>query len=152
MRQYIYIFIFIPFLILSCDYSPIYSNKVNYDFLIEKIEFSGDAEINNLVDKKLKKYRTVKSEKKISILSTSSYNKVSQSKDLSGKTTNYLVIIDITFQIKIRDQSNTLKFREKFLIKNFSNKFEESNLEKIKKENSIDLIINRLINQISQMS
>ena len=65
MKKYIYIFIFIPFLTLSCDYSPIYSKKVNYNFLIEKIEFDGDAEINNLIDKKLKKYQTIKSEKKI---------------------------------------------------------------------------------------
>ena len=151
MRKYIYIFIFIPFLILSCDYSPIYSNKDNFNFLIEKIEFKGDAEINNLVDKRLKKYLTTKSEKKISILSTSTYNKVSQSKNLSGKTTNYLVIIEITFQIEKRDKLNTLKFKEEFLIKNFTNKFEESNLEKIKKENATNLIINRLISQISLM-
>ena len=133
MRKYFYIFIFIPFLILSCDYSPIYSSKDNYNFFIEKIEFSGDAEINNLIDKKLKKYQTTKNEKKISISSTSSYNKVSQSKNLSGKTTNYLVIIEIAFQIKKGNKLNTLKFKEDFLIKNFSNKFEESNLEKIKK-------------------
>ena len=151
MKKYIYILIFIPFLTLSCDYSPIYSKKVNYNFLIEKIEFDGDAEINNLIDKKLKKYQTIKSEKKVSILSTSSYNKVSQSKNLSGKTTNYLVIIEITFQIKKANDLNTLKFKEEFLIKNFSNKFEESNLEKIKKENTVDLIINRLISQISLM-
>tara|TARA_B100000242_G_scaffold245145_1_gene185595 strand:- start:133 stop:588 length:456 start_codon:yes stop_codon:yes gene_type:complete len=151
MIKYIYILIIIPFLVLSCDYSPIYSDKDNYNFLIKKIKFIGDAEINNLIDKKLKKYKTTNSEKKISILSTSSYNKVSQSKNLSGKTTDYLVIIDITFQIKKEDKLNTIKFKEEFLIKNFSNKFEESNLEKIKKENSIDLIINRLINHISQM-
>ena len=151
MRKYIYIFIFIPFLILGCDYSPIYSNKDNYNFFIEKIEFVGDAEINNLIDKKLKKYQTTKNEKKISISSTSSYNKVSQSKNLSGKTTNYLVIIEIAFQIKKEEKLNTLKFKEDFLIKNFNNKFEESNLEKIKKENATNLIINRLISQISQM-
>ena len=151
MRKYFYIFIFIPFLMLSCDYSPIYSSKDNYNFFIEKINFSGDAEINNLIDKKLKKYQTTKNEKKISISSTSSYNKVSQSKNLSGKTTNYLVIIEITFQIKKGDKLNTLKFKEDFLIKNFSNKFEESNLEKIKKENATNQIINSLISQISQM-
>ncbi len=151
MRKYIYIFIFIPFLILGCDYSPIYSNKDNYNFFIEKIEFVGDAEINNLIDKKLKKYQTTKNEKKISIFSTSSYDKVSQSKNLSGKTTNYLVIIEIAFQIKKEEKLNTLKFKEDFLIKNFNNKFEESNLEKIKKENATNLIINRLISQISQM-
>ena len=136
---------------LSCDYSPIYSSKDNYNFFIEKIDYSGDAEINNLIDKKLKKYQTIKNEKKISISSTSSYNKVSQSKNLSGKTTNYLVIIEIAFQIKKGDKLNTLKFKEDFLIKNFSNKFEESNLEKIKKENATNLIINSLISQISQM-
>ena len=151
MRKYFYIFIFIPFLILSCDYSPIYSSKDNYNFFIEKIDYSGDAEINNLIDKKLKKYQTKKNEKKISISSISSYNKFSQSKNLSGKTTNYLVIIEIAFQIKKGDKLNTLKFKEDFLIKNFSNKFEESNLEKIKKENATNLIINRLISQISQM-
>ena len=151
MRKYFYIFIFIPFLILGCDYTPIYSNKDNYNFFIEKIDYSGDAEINNLIDKKLKKYQTTKNEKKISISSISSYNKVSQSKNLSGKTTNYLVIIEIAFQIKKGDKLNTLKFKEDFLIKNFSNKFEESNLEKIKKENATNLIINRLISQISQM-
>ena len=151
MRKYIYIFIFIPFLVLSCDYSPIYSKQDNYNFFIEKIEFSGDAEINNLIDKKLKKYQTMKHERKFSILSKSSYNKVSQSKNLSGKTTNYLIIIEIAFQVKKGDKLNNLKFKEEFLIKNFSNKFEENNLENIKKENSVDLIINRLISQISQM-
>ena len=151
MRKYFYIFIFIPFLMLSCDYSPIYSSKDNYNFFIEKIDLNGDAEINNLIDKKLKKYQTTKNEKKISISSTSSYNKVSQSKNLSGKTTNYLVIIEIAFEIKKEEKLNTFKFKEDFLIKNFNNKFEESNLEKIKKENATNLIINRLTSQISQM-
>ena len=64
MRKYFYIFILIPFLISGCDYTPIYSNKASYNFFIEKIELNGDAEINNLIDKKLKKYRTAKSEKK----------------------------------------------------------------------------------------
>ena len=37
MKKYIYI-ILMPFLFLSCDYKPIYSNKDNYDFVIEKID------------------------------------------------------------------------------------------------------------------
>ena len=151
MKKYIYILIFIPFLILSCDYSPIYSNKNNYDFYIEKIELNGDPEINNLIDKKLKKYKKKKNEKKFSILSTSSYNKVSQSKNLSGKTTNYLIIIKIKFKIEQGNKTKTFTSIEEFLIKNFDNKFEEKNLEKIKKENSIDLIVNRLMIELSQM-
>ena len=151
MRKYIYILAFIPFLLLSCDYSPIYSKKNNYNFKIEKIEFSGDAEINNLIDKKLKKYTKKGSDKKFDIFATSSYKKISQSKNLSGKTTNYLITIKTNFEIKKENEIKTLIFKEEFLIKNFSNKFEENNFEKIKKENAIDLVINKLVVQLSQM-
>ena len=150
MKKYIYI-ILVPLLLLSCDYKPIYSKKSNYNFMIQKIDFSGDSEINNLIDKKLKKYKKTESGEKISISTFSSYEKISQSKNLSGKTTDYLVVIKTNFEIKIDDKIKTLIFTEEFLIKNFSNKFEENNFEKIKKENSIDLIINKLVTQISQI-
>ena len=151
MKKYIYILIFIPFLILSCDYSPIYSNKNNYNFYIEKIELSGDAEINNIISKKLKKYKKINNGKKLTIKASSSYSKISQTKNLSGKTTNYLVIIKVIFQIKKGDKSEKFTSKEEFLIKNLDNKFNEISLEKIKKENSIDLITNKLIIQITQM-
>ena len=151
MKKYFYIFIFIPFLILSCDYSPIYSSKNNYNFYIEKIEFSGDAEINNIISKKLKKYKKINNGKKLTIIASSSYSKISQTKNLSGKTTNYLVIIKVIFQIKKGDKSERFTSKEEFLIKNLDNKFNEISIEKIKKENSIDLITNKLIIQITQM-
>ena len=151
MKKYIYIFIFIPFLLLGCDYSPIYSKKNNYNFKIEKIEFNGDAEINNLIDKKFKKYTKKTSDKKFDIFTSSSYKRISQSKNLSGKTTNYLITIETDFKITKENKTKTLIFKEEFLIKNFSNKFEENNFEKIKKENAIDLIISKLIVQLSQM-
>ena len=151
MKKFFYILIFIPFLILGCKYTPIYSNKDNFNFKIENIQFNGDAEINNLIDKKLKKYKKTISDKKISILTFTSYDKISQSKNLSGKTTDYLVEIKTTFKVEINNKTKTLIFKEQFLVKNFSNKFEENNFEKIKKENSIDLIINKLTAQISQI-
>ena len=137
MKKYIYI-ILVPLLLLSCDYKPIYSKKSNYNFMIQKIDFSGDSEINNLIDKKLKKYQNKESEKKFSILALSSYEKISQSKNLSGKTTNYLVTIDVSFEIKKDNEVKRYLNKEQFLIKNFNNKFEENNLEKIKKEAGID--------------
>ena len=151
MKKILNILIFIPFLFLGCQYTPIYSNKDKFNFKIENIDFTGDVEINNLIDKKLKKYKTTKSGENVSISTFSSYEKISQSKNLSGKTTDYLVVIKTSFEIEMDDKTNMLIFREEFLIKNFSNKFEENNFEKIKKENSIDLIINNLITQISQM-
>jgi len=151
MKKFFYFLLFIPFLFLGCKFTPIYSSKDNFNFKIENIEFKGDAEISNLIDKKLKKYIKTESEKKISISTFSSYAKTSQSKNLSGKTTDYLVEIKTSFKIEIDNKTKMLIFKEEFLIKNFSNKFEEYNFEKIKKENSIDLIINKLITQISQM-
>ena len=151
MKKFFYILIFIPFLILGCKYTPIYSNKDNFNFKIENIQFNGDAEINNLIDKKLKKYKKTKSDKKISILTFTSYDKISQSKNLSGKTTDYLVEIKTTFKVEINNKTKKLIFKEQFLVKNFNKKFDENNFEKIKKENSIDLIINKLIAQISQI-
>ena len=151
MKKILNILIFIPFLFLGCQYTPIYSNKDKFNFKIENIDFTGDVEINNLIDKKLKKYKTTKSGENVSISTFSSYEKISQSKNLSGKTTDYLVVIKTNFEIEMDDKTNILIFREEFLIKNFSNKFEENNFEKIKKENSIDLIINKLVTQISQI-
>ena len=151
MKKILNILIFIPFLFLGCQYTPIYSNKDKFNFKIENIDFTGDVEINNLIDKKLKKYKTTKSGEKVSISTFSSYEKISQSKNLSGKTTDYLVEIKTSFKIKIDGKTKTLIFKEDFLIKNFSNKFEEYNFEKIKKENAIDLVISKLITQISQL-
>ena len=150
MKKYIYI-ILIPLLFLSCDYKPIYSKKNNYNFMIEKIDLNGDREINNLIDKRLKKFQNKENEKKFSISAISSYEKISQSKDLSGKTTDYLVIINVSFEIKKENEVKKFTSKEEFLIKNFSNKFDENNLEKIKKENLIDLIISRLVIQLSQI-
>ena len=150
MKKYIYI-ILIPLLFLSCDYKPIYSKKNSYNFMIEKIDLNGDREINNLIDKKLKKFQNKENEKKFSISAISSYEKISQSKDLSGKTTDYLVIINVSFEIKKENEVKKFTSKEEFLIKNFSNKFDENNLEKIKKENLIDLIISRLVIQLSQI-
>ena len=141
----------IQLLFLSCDYKPIYSKKNNYDFTIEKIDFNGDREINNLIDKKLKKFQNKNNVKKFSISALSSYEKISQSKDLSGKSTNYLVSISVSFEIKKNNEIKKFITKEEFLIKNFTNKFEENNLEKIKKENLIDSIINRLVIQLSQI-
>ena len=89
--------------------------------------------------------------KKFSISALSSYEKISQSKDLSGKSTNYLVSISVSFEIKKNNEIKKFLNKEEFLIKNFTNKFEENNLEKIKKENLIDSIINRLVIQLSQI-
>ena len=150
MKKYIYI-ILVPLFLFSCEYKPIYSNKNDYNFSIEKINFEGNSEINNLVEKKLIKFQNRDVNKKFIITTISSYKKISQSKNLTGKTTDYLITIEIIFKIKRGNEQKTLINKEEFMIKSFSDKFEENKLEKIKKEDLVNSMVNELIIQLSRI-
>jgi len=150
MKKYIYI-ILIPLFLLSCEYTPIYSNKNDYNFSIEKINFEGNSEINNLVEKKLIRFLNRNVNKKFIITTNSSYKKISQSKNLTGKTTDYLITIEIIFKIEKGNEKKTLIKKEEFLIKNFSDKFEENKLEKTKKESLVNSMVNEFIIQLSRI-
>ena len=150
MKKYIYI-ILIPLFLLSCEYTPIYSNKNDYNFSIEKINFEGNSEINNLVEKKLIRFLNRNVNKKFIITTISSYKKISQSKNLTGKTTDYLITIEIIFKIEKGNEKKTLIKKEEFLIKNFSDKFEENKLEKTKKESLVNSMVNEFIIQLSRI-
>ena len=150
MKKYIYI-ILIPLFLFSCEYKPIYSDKNDYNFSIEKINFEGNSEINNLVEKKLIRFLNRNVNKKFIITTISSYKKISQSKNLTGKTTDYLITIEIIFKIEKGNEQKTLIKREEFLIKNFSDKFEENKLEKTKKESLVNSMVNELIIQLSRI-
>ena len=93
MLRNIIILFFFSFLLSNCDYTPIYSDKKSNNFSIEEINYTGDIEINTLINKKLKIYQKQEKSKKFNIDIKSSYQKISQSKDLTGKTTDYKIII-----------------------------------------------------------
>ena len=150
MKKYIYI-ILVPLILLNCNYAPIYSSKNDYNFSISKINFKGDSEINNLIKKRLIKFQNDQNEKKFIITATTSYKKISQSKNLSGKTTDYLITIEIIFKIEMGNEQKTLINKEEFLIKNFSDKFEENKLEKTKKESLVNSMVNEFTVQLSRI-
>ena len=150
MKKYIYI-ILIPLFLFSCEYKPIYSDKNDYNFSIEKINFEGNSEINNLVEKKLIRFLNRNVNKKFIITTISSYKKISQSKNLTGKTTDYLITIEIIFKVEKGNEKKTLIKKEEFLIKNFSDKFEENKLEKTKKESLVNSMVNEFIIQLSRI-
>ena len=150
MKKYIYI-ILVPLFLLSCEYTPIYSNKNDYNFSIEKINFEGNSEINNLVEKKLIRFQNRNVNKKFIITTISSYKKISQSKNLTGKTTDYLITIEIIFKIKKGNEQKTLINKEEFMIKSFSDKFEENKLKKIKKKDLVNSMVNELIIHLSRI-
>ncbi len=151
MVRKIIIIIISALLLFSCDYKPIYSDNSNIDFSIEKINFKGDSEINNLINRKLKKYKKTNSVRKFNVDVNSVYKKIAQSKDQTGKTTDYKIIIEVTFEINDNKKITTLMSQEDFLIKNLTNEFEENKYEKIKIQNSVDIIINTFTIQLSKI-
>ena len=150
MIKKIILITFFSFLLSSCDYTPIYSSN-NSDYFIEDITFDGNIEINNLINKKIKKFQSTNSSKKFKIKATSSYDKISQSKDKTGKTTDFKIFINVKFEIQSQKETKTLLVAEDFVMKNFTNNFEEQKYEKIKKDNITNLIINKLLIQLSLM-
>jgi hypothetical protein len=150
MIKKIILITFFSFQLSSCDYTPIYSSN-NSDYFIEDISFDGDIEINNLINKKIKKFQSTNSSKKFKIKATSSYDKISQSKDKTGKTTDFKIFINVKFEIQNQKETKTLLVAEDFVMKNFTNNFEEQKYEKIKKNNITNLIINKLLIQLSLM-
>ena len=151
MYKNITILIFFLFLMSNCDYTPIYSGNKSENFSIEKVNYDGNIEINNLINKKIKIYQKDKKSKIFNIDVNSSYEKIPQSKDLKGKTTDYKIIIKVIFKIENNQKITVLQTQEDFVIKNITNKFEERKYEKIKKENLTQLIFNSLIIQLSQI-
>ena len=138
-------------LIYSCDYTPIYSEKSIKNFYIEKINFKGDNNINVLLKNNLKRYFKKKDAKKYVIVSSSQYTKTSQSKNQSGNTTYYLLILKVNFQIESENEKNNLIIEEKFIMKNYSNEYDENNYEKSVQKNMANLIVEKLILQLSRM-
>ena len=82
--------------------------------------------MNNLLNKKLKRYQNKNLIRKFDIDINSENEKISQSKNLTGKK-YYKIIVKITFQI---NESKTLILQEDFLMKNLTNEFEENKYEK----------------------
>ena len=138
-------------LIYSCEYTPIYSEKNIKNFYIEKINFKGDNNINILLKNNLKRYSKVKDGKKFIIESSSKYTKTSQSKNKSGNTTYYQLILQVDFEIISENKKDNLNIEEKFIMKNYSNEYDENNYEKSVQKNMSNLIVENLILQLSRM-
>ena len=138
-------------LFYSCGYKPIYSQKNIKGFYIEKIDYEGDNNINILLNNNLKRYFKIKDGKKFKIESSSKYSKISQSKNKSGNTIYYQLILEVNFEVTDANKKEDLQYEEKFIMKNYSNEYDEKNYEKSIQKNMTNKIIENLILQLSRM-
>ena len=122
MRNYLIIFIF---LLYSCGYQPLYSNKNSNKFTFKEIELLGDKDINqNLISSTFLKQDkqnfiydklVLKNNKEI----------IETSKNSKGQPESYRMIIDL--EVTLINEGKTIKkkiFSEEFSYKNSDNKFD----------------------------
>ena len=137
-------------IISSCGYTPIYKNIDNLNFKINIVEKNGDRDTNNQISSNLYKYSFGNHEKVFDIKINSKYTKNILTKDTTGAATEYQIIIDVIFGIKSNNSDMTLKYSESFNLQSITDKLEEKNYEKDLSSNSIKIITQKLILNLSR--
>lgn len=132
----------------SCGYTPMYSADKQFKINFEKIESSGDWELNNFLENSLKRYKSNEGTQYI-IKVNSIYTKNSATKDSSGNTTTYQINIEANINIASENLNKNFLFKEKFTMENFSDELSQRNYERSNKQNLANIIINKLITQLS---
>ena len=131
----------------GCGFSPIYYNNNNVNFSIEKVDYTGDKELNNFLKINLDKYKNKEVSKKIFIKAQSLYEKNILSKDSTGKVTSYKLEAQVTFLVK--SNNKTIKITEKKIIDSMDDKFEEARREKSVKQSFASSISSKLLSELA---
>lgn len=140
----IFIFYFLFLFISGCGYTSLYKNNdikdtsLNFDI----IETTGDSDINKNIIINLKNYSDKNLTKIIPIKINSNYSKSSISKDKTGKTSAYAIVVTTNFNLIKKDKdSKKITIMEKININNFDDVFELKSYElKIKKDISRSIV------------
>ena len=144
------ILVLITFGLTSCGYSPMYSNNSEANFEIYNLTLEGDEQINNVIKKKLEKYFNNNSEKKYIIKVKTSYQKISATKDRTGSTTHFKLIVKLALNFERIDleqnkKGKKISFSESIIIKKNQDNFKQDDYEKITIKNLSELLINKVI-------
>ena len=126
MNKFI-LLIFSIFFLNACSYEPILLKK-NYDFEFNKIEFSGDKTVNEIIKNRIS--RLSSGNKKYNIYYESKIEKTVVSSNRKGDPTIFNLNIDLEY--KIIDQDKIIienKISKQSTYNDIKDKFELSNYE-----------------------
>ena len=135
----------------GCGYSPMYSSNSKLIINIEEINLNGDWELNNYIKNSLERHSSENQTKKYKININTIYNKKTITKDSTGKTTNFLFEMEANINLISTKINKSFTFKEKFKMNNFEDKITEKNYERSNKQNIANLIVNKLISQLSRL-
>ena len=149
------ILILVIFGLTNCGYTPIYSNNNKTNFEIYKLELKGDEQINNVIKNRLEKYFNNNNEKKYIIKVTTSYEKVSATKDRTGSTTHFKLIgkLDLNYQrvsVEQNEKGEEVFFSESIIIKKNQDNSDQNDYEIITIKNISELLVNKVIRYLER--
>ena len=135
------------FILSACSYEPILLKK-NYDFEFNKIEFSGDKTVNEIIKNRIS--RVSSGNKKYNIYYSSKIEKSVVSSNEKGDPTIFNLNIDLEYKItdkerviiknKISKQSTYNDIKDKFELSNYEINSIKSLAKKIGDEIMMSLI------------
>ena len=150
MRK-ILIFILIVSFTSNCGYTPMYKNLKNLNFSVEIKNSSGDRDINNKIKNKLNSYEIKDIDKVYLIDFKTDYKKNIVSKDSTGAATEYKIILECIFIISNSEFNKELKYVETFNMQSFTDKLDEKDYEQSIQNSLTNIIVRKLILQLSQI-
>ena len=135
------------FILSACSYEPILLKK-NYDFEFNKIEFSGDKTVNEIIKNRIS--RVSSGNKKYNIYYNSKIEKSVVSSNQKGDPTIFNLSLDLEYEItekdkviiknKISKQSTYNDIKDKFELSNYEINSIKSLAKKIGDEIMMSLI------------
>ena len=137
-------------IISGCGYVAVYKGVAKFNYKILVSEHTGDRDMINLINTRLKKYSKIKSDKSFIIKIDTIYQKNIIAKDTAGKATDYQIKVTSNFNIKSEVINKIIKINETFNVKAMDNKFEEQRYDTIIKNNMANAIVKKIILQLSR--
>ncbi len=114
-------------------------------FSIQKLTLDGDSDVNKIIKNRLRGYIKQSDGNGFLVESNTYYKKKSLTKDTAGNTTKYEILIKANFIVKSKEKTKDFAITEKFIMKSFENKFDESQYEKTIKNNLSSIISDKLM-------
>ena len=143
---YLTLFLFLA----NCGYTPLYSNKEMNSINIEVLSYEGDREINTNLISKLKNITSPEGELYKIIIFTK-YEKTTLSNNLAGEPEEFQLQSTVEFTIILNNSQKKINIKEKFVMKNLNDDFEERNYEKNIKSSMTNLIYNKFLLQVKRL-
>ncbi len=141
-------FILFFLVVTNCGFSPIYYGNQDTDFKIEVTNMFGDRDMNNLIKSNLIRYSNEDKLDVIKIKIYSTYNKKSLAKDTTGKTTDYRIETDFSFEAEIKGKLKKITINETFDYRNIDDTIELIKYEDTVKQNIANIIVQNFVSQI----